>query len=93
MYPSGKVGETAQILLVPHCPWVLMWDALLYAVNIFYYHWLIKKLNWQIARQNRARQEIQTYTGREKDGRVREMAATSRETRCEVTSHEPRGKI
>ena len=33
---------------------VLMWDA----VNMFYYHWLIKKLLWPMAGQNIARQEI-----------------------------------
>ena len=37
----------------------VMWDAPLYAVNIFYYHWLIKKLLWSVARQNIVRWEIQ----------------------------------
>ena len=33
-----------------------MWDSLLYAVNMFYYHWLIKKLIWPIAGQNITKQ-------------------------------------
>ena len=63
-----------------------MWDALLYAVNVSYYHWLIKKLIWPIARQNRARQEIQTEIKGEKGG-VREMPAAIGEARCKVKSH------
>ena len=31
----------------------------LYAVNMFYYQWLIKKLLWLMAVQNVAREEIQ----------------------------------
>ena len=34
-----------------------MWDAPLYAVNMFYYNWLIKKLLWPMAGQNTARLE------------------------------------
>ncbi|KAM7340487.1 hypothetical protein ACRRTK_001102 [Alexandromys fortis] len=30
----------------------------LYAVNMFYYHWLTKKLLWACGRQNRVRQEF-----------------------------------
>ena len=43
-------------------PWtssLCMQDVLLYAVNVFYYNWLIKTLIWTITRQNRARWEIQ----------------------------------
>ena len=66
-------------------------DALMYVVNMFY-HWLIKELTWPIARQNRvSRGKPNRY--REKEGRVREAPAVSGEARCEVTSHEPRGKI
>ena len=36
----------------------VMWDALLYAVNMFYHHWLIKKLLWPMAELKKARQEI-----------------------------------
>lgn len=36
-----------------------MWDVPLYAVNVFYYHWLIEKLLWSMAGKNIARQEIQ----------------------------------
>ena len=43
-------------------------DAPLYAVNMSYYHWLIKKLVWPIARQNR--------DGR-KEGEVWEMPAAN----------------
>ena len=35
----------------------LMWDSPLYAMNIFYYYWLIKKLLWPMAGQNIGRQE------------------------------------
>ena len=38
---------------------ILLWDAPLYAVNMFYYHWLIKKLLWPMAGQNIAKWEIQ----------------------------------
>ena len=27
----------------------MMWDCPFYAVNMFYYHWLIKKLFWPMA--------------------------------------------
>ena len=38
-----------------------------YAVNMFYYHWLIKKLIWSRVSQNRARREIQAkIQGRKK---------------------------
>ena len=37
----------------------MMWDCPLYAVNMFYCHWLIKKLFWPMAGQNIARQKIQ----------------------------------
>ena len=36
----------------------LTWDFPLYAENIFYHHWLIKKLLWPMAGQNRAKWEI-----------------------------------
>ena len=36
-----------------------MWDVSWYDVNKFYYHWLIQKLIWPIARQNRAGWELQ----------------------------------
>ena len=35
-------------------------DSPLYAVSMFYYHWLIKKLLRPMAGQNRTRQENQT---------------------------------
>lgn len=48
--------------------WVfLMWDVPLYAVNTFYYHWLIEKLLWSMTGQNIARQEIQAEI--EEEGR------------------------
>ena len=28
---------------------LLMWDSTLYAMNMFYYHWLIEKLLWPMA--------------------------------------------
>ena len=38
---------------------LLIWNFLSYAVNMFYNHWLKKKLLWPVAGQNIARQEIQ----------------------------------
>ena len=35
----------------------IMWDSPVYAVNVFYYHWLIKQLLWPMAGHNLARQE------------------------------------
>ena len=40
--------------------------------------------------QNIARQEIQTQG---EEGRGRETLAATTEARCEVTSHEPHGKL
>ena len=36
---------------------IVMWDSLLYAMHMLYYHWLAKKLLWPIAVQNIARLE------------------------------------
>ena len=44
-----------------------------------------------MAGQNIARWKIQRY--KEKEGKVWETLAAAREARCEVTSHEPHGKI
>ena len=44
----------------------LMWDTLLFVLNMFNYHWLGRKWFWPMAGQNIARQEIQTDTGRKK---------------------------
>ena len=42
-----------------------MWDVFLYAVNKSYYHWLIKKLVWPIARQiEPGRKSKQKYRGK-----------------------------
>ena len=62
-----------------------MWHAPLYVVNMFNYHWLIKKLLWPMAGQNIARQVSQT--------KYRERLVAAREARCEVTSHKPCSKI
>ena len=35
----------------------LMWESPLYAVNMFHYHWLTKKLFWPVAGQTRDRQK------------------------------------
>ena len=63
-----------QILKIIFCAWV-MWDSPLCAVNMFYCHWLIKKLLWPMTGQNRARQESETEC-REKKGRVRQSPCT-----------------
>ena len=65
-----------------------MWDTLQYAVNMFYYQWLIKKLLWPIAGQNTARQESQTKC-REKEGKVKEMPSAPEKQ--DVTNHNPCG--
>ena len=43
-----------------------MCDFPLYAVNMFYYCWLIKKLFWPMAGQNITRWEIQAETEEER---------------------------
>ena len=60
---------------------------------MFYYHWLIKKLIWPIARQNIARWKIQPEI-RER-GRVREIPASAQgqDARAPPVSHGPRGNI
>ena len=45
---------------------VVMWDSPLYAVNMFYYHWLIKKLIVPVKGQNIARLESRRERGRER---------------------------
>ena len=64
-----------------------MGNVSLYAVNMCHYHWLIKKLIWPIARQNRVRWEIKQRYREIKDG-VREMPIVAREARCEVKKPE-----
>ena len=49
--------------------WV-MWDGPLYAVNMFYYHWLIKKLLWADCRIEQGRNSMQRQ--RRKEAGVRE---------------------
>ena len=41
-----------------------MWDSLLYAVNMFYYHRLIKNLLWSMAGQSRAGGQTKLNSGR-----------------------------
>ena len=45
---------------------VMTWDAPLYAVNMFYYHWLMKNLLWPMIGQNIAGWEIQAERQGEK---------------------------
>lgn len=45
---------------------VLMWGSALYAMNIFFYHWLVKKLRQPVAEQNKIRWEIWRERDREK---------------------------
>lgn len=45
---------------------------LLYAVKMYYFHWLVIKLIWPIARHNKARLESQTENTKRKRGGVRE---------------------
>ena len=69
-----------------------MWGTLLYAVNMIYFHWLMKKLLWPMTEENIARQKIQTDTRRKK-AKSERCQQPVREARCEVTNHEPHGKI
>ena len=49
---EDPVSDGCDLLCEP-----LMWDSPLYAVNMFYYHWIIKKLLQPMAGQNIARLE------------------------------------
>ena len=57
----------------------VMWDALLYAVNMFYYHWLIKKLIWPVVRMEPDGKSKERYS--EKEGGVRETPAGKQDVR------------
>ena len=65
-----------------------MWDSPLYAVNMFYYYWLIKKLPKTMAGQNIARWEIQA---RDRGRKMAELEKhhVSLTKKQEVTNHEP----
>ena len=49
----------------------MMWDSPLYSVNMFYYHWLIKKLLWavksDIYRESRQNQGDDMHLPKETD--------------------------
>lgn len=77
--------------LLPAHSLSLLWDNLCICC-MFYYHWLIKKLIWLVARQNRASGKSK-QRHREKKGRVRKMPTTIGKARCELTSYKPSGKI
>ena len=68
----------------------VMWDSPLYAVNVFYYPWFIKKLLWPMAGQNKARWEIQRE--RERVGGVRETLCSCPRTKG-ITNQKPCSKI
>lgn len=46
---------TMSFFLIAKTRETLMWYSPLYAVIIFYYHWLIKELFWPMAQQSKAR--------------------------------------
>ena len=60
-----------------------MWDSPLYAVNMFYYNWLIKKLLWPMAGQNKARQKIQTEIYKESRQSQGDTMLVAEGQRCE----------
>ena len=62
-----------------------MWDVCLDAMNMFYYHWLIKKLIWSIASRIEQSEKSKQREG-EKEGRVRETPAVTGEARSEVNT-------
>ena len=68
-----------------------MWDSPLYAVNIFYYNLLTKKMLWPTEGQNRVRQKFQTDGGGKKaeSGRQHVAAEGDRHWRNLMVNHEP----
>ena len=68
-----------------------MWDSPLYAINMFYYHCLIKKLLWPMVGQNIARQEIQAEI--EEEGMWGQGDSMLPPKKQEVTNHEPHSKM
>ena len=76
----------------PNHTW-MMWDVCPYALNMFHYHWLIKKLILPMAKQNRARQEIQEEIQgeqRQSQGDVIQLSK-ERHARAPPVSHRPCG--
>ena len=65
-----------------------MWDSLLYAVNMFYYHWLIDLANSQV---DRDRWEIPAKI----QGRRQSLddASSLQGSKAEVSSHESHREI
>lgn len=49
-----------------------MWDVLLYAMTMYYSHWLIKDLLWPMKREKSVMLKSHTeYRGKEREGRER----------------------
>ena len=74
---------------------LMMWDSPLYAVNMFYYHWLIKKLIWPMTGQNIARWKIQTKIYRESRWSQADAMwlLKEKDTRILPVNNESRGKM
>ena len=73
---------------------VVLWESPPYVVNMFYYNWLIKKLFWPVAGQNRARQEKTEWW--EKKAESERHHAAAKEDRCPRTlpvNHESFGNL
>lgn len=64
--PINSISNCYQIISQVHHFGLLIWDSPKYAVNIFYFHCIIKKLFWPITGQNIAQQEIQAEIEKER---------------------------
>ena len=69
-----------------------MWDSPLYAMDVFYYYWLIKKLLWLMEGriQISGKTKLNAERNKAEAGRCHVAA---HEARCEVTNHKPCNKI
>ena len=45
----NSLSSLSRHKILKHTKTHMMWDSPLYAVSLFYYHWLIKKLLWPMA--------------------------------------------
>ena len=71
-----------------------MWDSPLYTMNIFYYHWLIKKLLWPVAGQNSLGRKTKLNAVRKK-AKLKKQHVAAEGDRHQNFTHRPQshGKI
>ena len=73
-----------------------MWDSHLYAVNMFYYHWIIKKLFGAYGCAGKSKAGIPNRDRGEKKAESKRHHVAAEGDRCPETlpvNHEPHGKI